>query len=619
MASNRTFQYHQVKAIVSCLFLCTLPLTAQPSGGPYGPIQQVYDLPRVAGTIYYVAPDGKAKASGRTYDKPTTIEAAIAQVKTGDAIVMRGGVYRTGNLQLNQGITIQAYKDEMPILKGTYVATGWQQQENDLWVITWEYLFPQEPQSWWRRHRHGSDTPPHRFNNDMVFVDGRFLQSAGWEGELDQNSYYINYKTKQVYLSFDPRAHEVEITAFDVGLQRTTKKVHGKKSDGKGPTVRGIAFAQYANHAVDVLGYYPTKLSSESEHGKDVVGTTFEHCTISYCSRVGGNFIGDSLTIRNCKVSDTSTEGIYIVASSDVLLEKNIFTRNNIEVLNGYYPSAVKVFNQSYRVTCRDNLVIDLPNSIGIWYDVGNVDGVFINNWLENIHYDEVHRRPDDVYPSGAGFYFEISRGAICAGNVFVNCDAGIHLRNSADVEMYQNTLINSQVLIGRDARTASGDHFDWHPSTGPGIDERYGHVFKNNLLFGDENYSQPLLSLWQPAALCGKVTNQQVKELDNNTYVRLSDGGQPLIFWSPMENEECRSPVGTLTDLHKLHPEFSANSLEFDGYRGPLFRSLELANFQLSPRFPGSKAATQLPAEIGKLLGYSEKNAKFIGAYPNN
>ncbi len=40
-------------------------------------------------------------------------------------------------------------------------------------------------------------------------------------------------------------------------------------------------------------------------------------------------------------MSDTWTEGIYVIGSSDVLLEKNIFRRNNIEQLTGYYPAAV--------------------------------------------------------------------------------------------------------------------------------------------------------------------------------------------------------------------------------------------------------------------------------------
>jgi hypothetical protein len=71
---------------------------SQPSGGPYGPVRQTWQLPKTEGKIYYIAPDGKKEAAGETLSDPTTIEAAIEKVKTGDVIVMRGGIYRTGNL-----------------------------------------------------------------------------------------------------------------------------------------------------------------------------------------------------------------------------------------------------------------------------------------------------------------------------------------------------------------------------------------------------------------------------------------------------------------------------------------------------------------------------------------
>ncbi|MCI0692607.1 right-handed parallel beta-helix repeat-containing protein, partial [candidate division KSB1 bacterium] len=110
-----------------CCFLFCLSSTvmAQPSGGPYGPIRQTYKLPTGTGKIYYVATDGQAEQTGESLTKPTTLEAAIERVRTGDAIVMRGGTYRTGNLLLNQGITIQPYADEQPILKGTFMAAEW--------------------------------------------------------------------------------------------------------------------------------------------------------------------------------------------------------------------------------------------------------------------------------------------------------------------------------------------------------------------------------------------------------------------------------------------------------------------------------------------------------------
>jgi len=589
-------------------------LVCQPSGGPYGPVIQNYELPKVTGKIYYVAPDGKAEQTGETLSAPTTIEAAIERVKSGDVIVMRGGTYRTGNLILNQGITFQPYKDEQPILKGTYVADKWQSQRYGLWTTSWTRLFPSKPADWWQRLREGKLTPLHRFNNDMVFVDGKFLQSAGWEGEVDENSFYINYETGLVYIGFDPKDHLIEITAFDVALLRTTKDVHGKTSDKKGPVIKGITFTQYAYRAIEIEGTEPEGISPEANHGKEVVGTTFENCTISFCSRVAGYFRGDKLTMRNCKISDTSTEGVYVIASSDVLLEKNIFTRNNIERITGYFPAAVKIFNQSYRVTCNDNLVIEQPYSNGIWYDVGNVDGVFINNWIEGVGNKDSEIRTDQLWPSDNGFFFEISKNVICAGNVFVDCDHGLMVLNSSNAHIYNNTFVNSMACIGRNERVAAGDHFGWHASSGPDLDKRDGHIFVNNLMMRDENFHRPLLFVWQRASLCEQLKNSQLKQIDYNVYVRSSETESPLILWSPANNNKCQINLDSPEGLQKLYPEYSVHSKYFPNYNGQIFKSTALGNYQLIQSFPAANIGMQLPMEVSKLLGQSKK---YIGAYP--
>lgn len=604
---------------LGCFLFCLCSIVAaQPSGGPYGPIRQTYKLPTGPGKIHYVAPDGQAEQTGESLDKPTTLEAAVERVRTGDAIVMRGGTYRIGNLILNQGITVQPYADEQPVLKGTYVAEKWENLGNGLWTTKWSRLFPSRPADWWRRNREGKKTPLHRFNNDMVFADGKFLQSAGWEGEVDENSFYIDYEGGVVYIGVDPTNKLVEITAFDAAIIRTTKEVHGKSSDRKGYTIRGITFTQYAYRALEIEGTEPEGISDESKHGKEVVGTTLEHCTISHCSRVAGYLRGDHMTIRHCKISDTSTEGIYVIASNDVLLEKNIFMRNNIENITGYYPAAVKIFNQSYRVTCNDNLVIEHPNSNGIWYDVGNVDGVFINNWIEGVGRIGDTINTDQLWPSDNGFFFEISKGAICAGNVFVNCDHGLMVLNASNVQIYQNTFVNSMACIGRNSRSAAGDHFGWHPSTGPDVDKRDGHVFVNNLLVGDESFNRPLLFVWQQATLCEQLTQSQLKQLDYNAYVRGADkASYPLILWGPAASESCQVGIESLENLRKLYPEFSANSRFYANYEGPLFKGMELGNYQLSPAFPGAKSGMQLPAGINKFLGQSKKDGRYVGAYP--
>jgi hypothetical protein len=571
--------------------------TAQPSGGPYGPQKQRYEVPANATNVYYVSPDGRLDATGASLDQPTTLPAAIAKAVTGDAIILRGGVYRVGSLKVNQGITLQPYLDEHAVLKGTEVATKWEAQRNRLWRTTWTKLFPSKPADWWRRHRHGAETPPYRFHNDMVFVNGKMLTAVGWEGEVDENSYTIDYETGTIYIGVDPTNKLVEITAHDSAITRVTGEVHGKQSDKKGLNVRGLTFTQYAYRAFEIEGREPESLADPATFGKDVVGSTFEHVTITHCSRVAGYFRGDKMVFRNCLISDTSTEGIYIISSADVLLERNIIRRNNVEKITGYFPAAVKIFNQTYRVICRDNVVQENPNSSGIWYDVGNVDGVFVNNWIEG---------------TNDGFFFEISKGAICAGNVFVNCNKGIRILNSSNVVAYNNTFVNSVAAFERTERSAVGDHFGWHPSTGPDVHERHGHRFVNNLMVANAEFAGPLIQFEQPTALCARLTEPQVSELNNSLYVR-RDGAasQPLIVWSPAKTKECTTALPDLAALRALHPQFESNGVHLANFHGALFRSEELKNFE--PVFPHAAKAAPVPANVAAALRASPAE---VGAY---
>ncbi len=597
---------------LSALFVALAPaLHAQPSGGPYGPQPQNYEVPKGAAHVYYVAPDGAAGATGTTLAAPTTLESAIAKAVTGDALILRGGTYRTGGHVLNQGITIQPYRDEKPVLKGTQVAAEWVALRDGLWRTSWKTLFPCKPRDWWQRAREGSRTPLHRFNNDMVFVDGVALRSAGWEGELDAQSYYIDYEAGHVYIKVDPANRLVEITAWESSLVCTPKPVHGKASDHLGPALRGLAFTQYAYRALEVEGKRgsvpateeptddPVGLADPATFGKEIVGTLLEHCTITHCSRVGGYFRGDNLVIRNCLVSDTSTEGIYVIGSSDCLLEKNIIARNNIEQLTGYYPSAVKIFNQTRRVTCRDNLVMDNPNSNGIWYDVGNVDGVFVNNWVENCL---------------DGFFFEISKGVVCAGNVFVNCNKGIRILNSSGAKVYHNTFVNTVASFERNERSAAADHFAWHPATGPDVPERDGHVFSGNLLVADARFAKALFRAEQAAVLKDKLTQPMFTATDYNVYVRPAGAAAKLLItWSPAAGAANQHEFKNLADLQAALPAFEAHSQLLDLEPGAVLRSPELKNYTLSRSLP---VRAPLPAGIAALLGWPRQETYTPGAY---
>ena len=374
--------------------------------------------------------------------------------------------------------------------------------------------------------------------------------------------------------------------------------MHGKESDRKGPTIRGITFTQYAYRAIDIEGKKPATLVSEEPtddpigppepgtYGREVVGTTLENVTISFCSRVGGYFRGDGLVLRNSLISDTSTEGFYVIGSSDVLLERNIFRRNNVEELTGYYPAAVKIFNQSHRVTVRDNLVIDNPHSNGIWYDVGNRDGVFVNNWVEG---------------ALVGFFFEISHGSDGRRQRVRGLRQGrVGPQQPRRARLPQHVRRQPSASFERNERSAVGDHFGWHPRTGPDVDEREGHVFVGNLLVASESFRKPLLRFEQPRApvreahpAAGDAGRRQRLRArgDERAAGRVGPGGGRATLpgrRSP-RSRSCASSQPTLEARGRVVAEAPS----------AVFRSPELRRLDLARPLPG--AARPRPAADGR------------------
>jgi len=247
--------------------------------------------------------------------------------------------------------------------------------------------------------------------------------------------------------------------------------------------------------------------------------------------------------------------------------------------------------------------VIDNPHSNGVWYDVGNRDGVFVNNWVQD---------------ALVGFFFEISKGATVAGNVFVRCGRGLWALNSSNVRAYHNTFVDAVASFERNERSAQGDHFGWHPKTGPDVDERDGHAFVGNLLVATEAFRLPLLRVEQPKALCARLTRPQVKELDGNVYVRAGSGaGLPLLVWSPVEGEACQVELASLDELRKLQPGLEARGRAFAGWAGALFLSPELSNYELAQPLPGLQPTDDLPAEVARLLGWRAGEPRTPGAFP--
>lgn len=574
---------------------------AAPPEGHFGPVAQTYAVPNGASRVWHVAPEGDRASDGRRVDGPTTIEHAVAAARTGDVIILRGGTYRTGDLVTNQGISLQPYGDERPVLKGTRVATEWQPVRGGLWRTRWETLFPAAPAAWWRRESEITRTPLHKFNNDMVFVDGRALAPAGGPGEVTRDTFWVDYAAGHVYIGMDPRERLVEITAYDGALLRTIGPLNGVAADQAGLTVLGVDFSQYAFRAIEIEANDPEGPSDDGSHGGDVVGSRFEDCSFTHCSRVAGYFRGDNLVIRRCLVSDTGTEGIFVLASDDAVLERNIVTRNNVRGITGYFVSAVKIFNQCHRLVCRENLIVEhFGESSGVWYDVGNVDGVFVDNWVE---------RTDN------GFFFEISKGAVVAGNVFLDCPTGVKLLNSRDVTVANNTLINSRVHAHRNERSAENDHFGWHPASGPGVAERVGHEVVGNLFYADDSFGEPFIVVDENSAIGEAAETSQLATVSHNVFVRSTPAGQRALLSEP--GGSAAEPPRVAFTLEQLEAGGrSGGSWASLGDRSRVFVGVHLRRFEPVSSFDGLAVRPPAPARAVRDLGWSVDGLGHPGAY---
>ena len=177
---------------------------------------------------------------------------------------MRGGTYRTGGLRLNQGITLQPYARRAPgpqgHPRGDRVGGPAQQRVED---VLDDAVPGQAPGLVAARPRgHADAAPPVQQRHGLR---RRRAAAVGGLGGRARRALVLRR------LRGRPGLHRRRSrrTAWSRSRRSTARSsaragpVHGKTSDQKGPTIRGITFTQYAYRAIDIEGKKPATLVSE--------------------------------------------------------------------------------------------------------------------------------------------------------------------------------------------------------------------------------------------------------------------------------------------------------------------------------------------------------------------
>jgi hypothetical protein len=108
--------------------------------------------------------------------------------------------------------------------------------------------------------------------------------------------------------------------------------------------------------------------------------------------------------------------------------------------------------------------------------------------------------------------------------------------------------------------------------------------------------------------------------EVNNNVYVRPNAPGaalSPLVVMSPAATDSCTTSLTSLDEFRKLMPAFEVSGSQLDRTPNSVFKGLDLGRYELTRALPATPAVGALPADVRKLLGWNEEEARSAGAYP--
>ena len=183
-----------------------------------------------------------------------TISRAVRNLRPGDIVLIKAGVYRESVTIRAKGtrekpIIIKAYPGDegKVIIKGSEIFRNWKQiPGNPVWVAPWKYhLESHYPENW-------EDFGLYAKRCEMVFVNGKPLKQVLAKGLLRLNTFYVDEKEGKIYIAvpFGTPLSNIEVAVRQRGIF-----VRGSYLRIKGLTVMYVA-NHHKEAAFDINGVH---------------------------------------------------------------------------------------------------------------------------------------------------------------------------------------------------------------------------------------------------------------------------------------------------------------------------------------------------------------------------
>lgn len=411
-------------------YLEFLPAPPPSSYGAQLPIN--YSLSSLSGSQRFVATNGNDSSGNGSVNAPyATIAKAYSVATAGDSIVIRGGLYRQGNVELgSKQVKITAYPGEIPEFNGAQIA-------NDGWTPEGSYQY--------RTYTQRAVTT----GNGIDFASGRNLTGSGvgkyadqaWVGNTQLQQ--VNTKAELADGKFwvDGGASRMYVTTNDKnkGNLEITQRNRFMHVYAAGTTIEGLRVKRFSNNGGD-YGVFLFEANSNNTIVQNV-----EIIDPAYMAIMYGNS-SNQLT-KNVTIDGANWMGINGNYTTNLTLDSIKVTNLNRwgEFATSPQSGAYKGSRNWY--TKITNSQFTNNNSHVLWMDQSNYDTVIANNTLTG--------------NSGSSIFFEISDKLLLINNYISSPSNGqpVKTAGSSGLRLVNNTLIGGAdpISIYTDSRSAPG------------------------------------------------------------------------------------------------------------------------------------------------------------------
>ena len=569
-----TFSLQQFKGLLFVQSLLALVLAAPSVASAAGSGTAANDI---KGTnysyptgAYFVSPDGKDSNSGKVPNSPWPVAKALDSAPSGSTIVFKGGTYRNINAKINKKLTLQAYPQEKPWLKGSVVVTGWVAQGGIWRSDGWNYSFPQTGSS-----RNIDRKYPLSGRRDMVYINGVSLKQVASKALVRPGTFYVDAANNKLYIGNNPAGKTVEATALSEAFKMWQA--------GSSTVIKGLGFAHYADEAITVGG----------------PRITLENNTFVWNGLSGVRLLSTDTIVRGNTFSYNGCNGLLGSGTHRMLLEDNTISYNNVEHCSMQWDGAGVKVVRTNDVIWRRNLVKN-NFAIGMWVDVSSKNSTIVNNIVQSNHSN--------------GIMFEISDKAIIASNVVSNnSPGGIMVYNASGVRLYNNTFVKNDVNLT----------FKDTPRNNSKAKEVAGgitwivrnNVVKNNIF----SNTSGLLHLQVGNCETREASKLLIPSADHNAYYRTSSSTpKNVVSWS-LGAGKCSVKYNSLAAF-KSATGYEANGLAIDNVTtNPFFVNEASGNYHLKSGSPAIGRGAPLSAYIGKAIRLPAVVPVDLGAFQSN